>query len=573
LVVRILVVAHLFLVEEVGGRTDDWLTVANKDIFEFIHEIEWNLIFFWRGLMLSPVTTRNEAIRKECVLLFKSRTTFITWALTERASSPIQVKVQSTIPMVCLNFYQHGDDESAAMRVEELNQANVDEITGLHFDGYCFEDIIVRAVIDLFHRAFQKGRQLERLNIEDCTGRVDEVLQAASSLDMFDKISLKGDSDDLSQHLSLHGFWSISSAMKYNKRLTKLELQSIELTRQQAAALGAGLVTSNSQHFKELHMDSVTFADGAITEFASGLKRNSSLCILTVDQCILGDSELVELIDAVDSHPSLKELSLGWNLGQRHTLVALGKVLSSRSCQLQWLDFSSQGADDGDGLTGLLGILAQGLQGNKSLTRLNLSSNGLLDKDIDDLGQILATCQLEKLNLRRNEITHSGCVSLTQNIPKSLKALDFSGNDFDKEEAACHTLKLFDEHPQLWDGGYVASWDLDDSKLPIHQKIQHFKDLNRCGSRVLLMARGGAIPLSVWPIVLARANRVLHYISDSKERTPNAIFHLLQGPALMQRRFDRDSSQATCVVATSSKRGPAETIDDRKESAKKGRSE
>jgi hypothetical protein len=100
--------------------------------------------------------------------------------------------------------------------------------------------------------------------------------------------------------------------------------------------------------------------------------------------------------------------------------------------------------------------------------------------------------------------------------------------------------------------------------------------LNRCGR--ILLVRGGAIPLSVWPIVLARANKVLIHSRSAERRTHNAIFHLLQGPALMQRRFDRDFIQATCIGAgaserlpTSSKRGSAETID--QESAKKGRSE
>jgi hypothetical protein len=188
---------------------------------------------------------------------------------------------------------------------------------------------------------------------------------------------------------------------------------------------------------------------------------------------------------------------------------------------------------------------------------------------MDDLGQILATCKLEKLDLSDNEITHSGFVSLTQIIPKSLKALYISGNDFAKEEVACHTRTLFEEHPQLCHDGFAWNY----SKSPIHKKIQHIKDLNRCG-RILLAHAGGTIPLSVWPIVLARANTLLSF---SKERTPNAIFHLLQGPALMQRRFDRESSQAACIgvgvsrerLTTSSKR-PAETID--KESAKKGRS-
>jgi hypothetical protein len=444
------------------------------------------------------------------------------------------------IPMVWLSFL-HEDDESAAMRVEELNQANVDEITALHFAHYHFEDIIVRAVIDLLHRTFQKGRLLGCLKLYDCTGQVDEILRVASSLDMFDKITLAGDSE-----ISQHGFWSISSAMKFNKRLTKLDLSYMEITRQQAAALGAGLVTFNSQnHFKELRMSDITFADGAIGELAAGLKQNSSLCFLRVQSCDLGDAELAELVDAVGSHSSLKALRLWGNAGQEHALVALGKVLSSRSCQLEILDFSSQGIDDDGGFSGHLGILAQGLRWNESLSRLDLSNNGLLDKDVDHLGQIiLATCQLETLDLSHNEITHSGFVSLTKNIPKSLKSFDFSGNKFEEEEVACHILTLLEEHPQLWDNGFY--WE--DSKLPIHQKIQHFKDLNRCG-RILLLARDGAIPLSVWPIVLARANTLFFYTNE--KRNHNAIFHLLQGPALMQRRFDVESSQHVACVGVS----------------------
>jgi hypothetical protein len=474
--------------------------------------------------------------------------------------------------MVYLSFTRRDGRRSPAREVEdveELTQANLDETTiGLAFKNYRFdEDSIVHAVIDLFHRASQKGCVLG-LAIDWCTGRVDEILQAASTLDIFNEIYVEGHSSNLSHH----GFSSISAAMKSNKRLTNICLREImEITRQQAAALGAGLITSNSQnHFKELGIYDVTFADGAITELASGLKQNSSLCILSVAECTLEDAELAVLIGALESHPSLKELSLRENLGHKHALAALGKMLSSSKCQLEELNFSEQDCDE-DGLTGYLWPLADGLRWNQSLKRLNLSSCQLLDEDMDHLGQILATCKLETMDLGDNSITPSGFVSCTQNIPKSLKSFDFSGIEFEEEEAVCHTLTLFEEHPQLWDDG--LEWE--DSKSPIHRKIQHFKDLNRCG-RILLLARDGAIPLSVWPIVLARANTVMEG-SRSEERTLNAIFHLLQGPALMQRRFDRDSSQAPCVVAgaskrltRSSKRGPAKTID--KESEKKVRS-
>jgi hypothetical protein len=468
----------------------------------------------------------------------------ITWVLE---ATPIQVKLWNfqSIAMVLLHFSSAHRQDSAAMKAEELKQANVDDTaTWVNFELYCFdEDIVVEAVRDLFLRAFQNGRHLVCLVIELCTGRVDEILHVASALDMFDEIVVASE-------LSQHGCWSISAAMKFNKRLTKLDLSGHHaMTREQAAALGAGLITFNSQHFKELRM-SMPFADGAITELASGLKKNTSLCSLTTapPHCDLRDAELAELIDAVESHPTLKVLSLGWNYGGEHALVALGKVLASKSCQLERLDFSNQGRYYGDrsilgqGLESTVGrgleLLAQGLQWNESLTSLNLSSsNNLVDTDIDHLGKILATCKLQTLNLSGNSITYSGLVSLTQNIPGSLKSFSLSGNAFSQEEAASHTLALLEEHPQLWEDGF--NWE--HSISPTHQKIQHFKDLNRCG-RILLAGDAG-IPLSVWPIVLERANTLL----DSEERTPNVMFYLLQGPALMQRRFDGDSSQAACV--------------------------
>jgi hypothetical protein len=185
--------------------------------------------------------------------------------------------------MVELHFSSRNEDEkSSAVMEAELKQASVDETaTGLQFSNYHFdEDIVVRAVIDLFHRAFQKVRQLQGLEIYKCSGRVDEILHLASALDMFKEISLGGDSN-----LSQHGFLSISLAMQFNKHLTKLCLSDMNVTRQQAAALDAGLITPKSQHFKELHLENVTFADGAITELESGLKKNSSLCTFNVDEC------------------------------------------------------------------------------------------------------------------------------------------------------------------------------------------------------------------------------------------------------------------------------------------------
>jgi hypothetical protein len=61
---------------------------------------------------------------------------------------------------------------------------------------------------------------------------------------------------------------------------------------------------------------------------------------------------------------------------------------------------------------------------------------------------------------------------------------------------------------------------------------------NQAG-RVLLGQGGHSVPLSLWPVVLERANKMFkHSEDDDRERKrANVVFLLLQGPALMQRKF------------------------------------
>jgi hypothetical protein len=405
--------------------------------------------------------------------------------------------------------------------VGKLIRSKIDETTTeIQFDGYCFDEtLIVNAVIGLLKRAFQDNCPLIGLVIVSCSGRVYEILQKAISWD----------------------------------KLERIKIDRVEMTKQQAAALGAGLTTVIGQnHFKELLMSEVKFAEGAITKLASGLKRNKTLRKLTVSLCKVGDAELAQLVKALESHGSLEELSLSSNNGQQKTLAALGRMLGSSKCRLKELDFSSQGRDWEDGyqfekLGGLLEILVDCfLKGDHclSLTRLDLSYNGLYEQDMEQLKLILelSTCKLERLNLVGNYIRNPGLAQLCNAIPKSMISFNVSGNHIYMQGEASNILRVFETHPRLLDDGlYWDSWD----STKMGRKIQYFKDLNACG-RVLIANDGGhsPIPLSVWPIVLARANRKLigGTWSQVKERTLNVIFHLLEGPALIQRKFDTGTS-------------------------------
>jgi hypothetical protein len=57
-------------------------------------------------------------------------------------------------------------------------------------------------------------------------------------------------------------------------------------------------------------------------------------------------------------------------------------------------------------------------------------------------------------------------------------------------------------------------------------------DLNPCGKSTSWLVSGGRVPLSCCPFVVERADRIF---SGACLGQDNGIFHLLQGPALMQR--------------------------------------
>jgi Ran GTPase-activating protein (RanGAP) involved in mRNA processing and transport len=360
-------------------------------------------------------------------------------------------------------------------------------------------------------------------------GQVETVLQVCTALDLFAQITVKGMTRD--ERISQQAALSLGMAMKFNTLLHTLHLGHIALSREQSAALSDGLRTmdeSQSCQFKQLSMSRITFAEDAIAELASGLQNNSSIQTLAVTSCNLTDVQVAQLVQGMVNHSSLKVLRLFGNQGRTHALVALVKLLSST--KLESLDFHHQSWQEG-GLQAQVKILAAGLKGNQHIKRLNLSSNILVDEDLSSLSKILWTCpRLEELDLDLNNITNRGLETFaSQNIPGSLRRLRLSGNDFTRE-GAIHLLKILQVNLEL---GFVDChrfWVRSEKR----REIQHFMDLNRSGR--ILLRHSSTPPIALWPVVLARANNVFR---SNDERRADVIFHLLQGPALMERRGSR----------------------------------
>jgi Ran GTPase-activating protein (RanGAP) involved in mRNA processing and transport len=415
----------------------------------------------------------------------------------------------------------------AAAIAKRLMRAKEDKTSSLAFFQIEFDDQVTTATIALFRHASRQALRWNELNLFGCMGQVETVLQVCTALDLFAQITIKGMTRD--ERIGQQAALSLGMAMKFNTLLHTLHLGHIALSREQSAALSAGLRTITDEgQFKQLSMSRITFAEDAIAELASGLQNNSSIQTLAVTSCNLTDAQIAQLVQGMVNHSSLKVLRLFGNQGHTQALMALVKLLSST--KLESLDFHHQSWQQG-GLQSQIKILAAGLKGNQHIKRLNLSSNILVDEDLSSLSKILWTCpRLEELDLDLNNITNRGLETFaSQNIPGSLKRLRLSGNHL-TTEGAIHLLKILQVNLEL---GFVDChrfWVRSEKR----REIQHFMDLNRSGR--ILLRHSSTTPIALWPLVLAKANIVLR---SNDERRADVLFQLLQGPALMERTDSR----------------------------------
>jgi hypothetical protein len=128
-------------------------------------------------------------------------------------------------------------------------------------------------------------------------------------------------------------------------------------------------------------------------------------------------------------------------------------------------------------------------------------------------------------------------------LPRRLRQLDLShtplmksteGTDDGLEKS--DIIKLLNKQIEL--GVVCKSYsDFEKSRM-FSLEAEHLLDINECG-RVLLTE--ASVALSVWPIVLARANKRLQ---ESPSRNANVLYSLLHGPVFASRgSFVEDRKQ------------------------------
>lgn len=396
------------------------------------------------------------------------------------------------------------------------------------------------------------SRKWDGVHLAQCTGMIPQLLQACAPL--VEKFSIMGDFECMDKTWCL----ALSDALKQS-RIRKLLLR-VQLSLDLADAIHDATSSDNCK-LQELILPISQTCNASMERLSQALGQCTTLRTLRVNRHDLtwkmNDYQMETLMGALRCHPTLKELSIqGSSCTDRGMAAICQNVLPT----LEKLDLSNHRIG-GDPLCGL-SFLALALSQPNQLKSLCLSGHVLSESETallvgamvptkrSDCGmeqehqkqQDSSNCQLEELQLNRCDLNDSAACILGKHVARmpSLAVLQLRDNPFgpDGLEALL--------------SGVSKNWELEQMVLPttrhtdavgdemdrIKAEIFYHLALNRAGRKVL--QSDATISLSVWPVLLSRVREAVECDYSSHGcltgfHCADAIFQLLQGPALLQR--------------------------------------
>jgi hypothetical protein len=404
-----------------------------------------------------------------------------------------------------LRITSRGERQNSADIAAQIANARHDPISKVVFVKVRFDDTVVIAWIDFVSLCCATFEELQMI---ECFGpRLDILLQTSTR---------------------------------------KLKVKGMLLSVRNVSSLNTALVDKSSV-MNSLDMEAITFeeSEDSITLLAMGLQINTSLDTFRIPYCYLPDQQMSSLLQALaHSHTSsFRELSLTANQIEEETLEATLRYFLGDGNKLERLELGY--VCNGRNEPWLqLEIVARYLRGSQSLKVLNLEGSALGDDDLALLAQVLPTCpQLEDLDLRENSFSYGELEGLLWcNLPRTLARLNVATNtETSFEEDDRFALQALNKYPRLTSlFGDDHSWN----NGSLESEIEHLADFNRCGR--ILFCEQSILPLSVWPVVLGRANGLFqddlhnlrecvrksqddpHNLRECVRKSANVIFHMLR---------------------------------------------
>jgi Ran GTPase-activating protein (RanGAP) involved in mRNA processing and transport len=427
-------------------------------------------------------------------------------------------------------FYLHGQASLETEQVASILQAaqghaRLEEITlcDVHMSGTSLS-----AFVDLLRSTTEQRTSWKKLIFNACDRQAVLALTTPSLLDHYIPI----DTISITRcDLQCQGFESLGRLLASN--LKKLEITEETVDNACAVALAEGLRSTRS--LKLLEMSYCTFQEQAVESLATGFQENKTLESLFLPGCELEDDQLAIIVTSLQDHPTLTHVALFRNHFSTEGTKALASLQRSSCSKITKLDLSYQQFERAKKLD--ISMVAESLATSTTLRSLSLSFNKLNNDDIQKLTAGLACNQtLQEIDLRANNVRDDGVCDLATNVLRkhpSLRKVYLFGNPFGSKGADA-LLGAIRENTKLM----VLNMDYNSSS---YESVQFYCCLNRGGRRLLKAPeQEQGVPPGLWPLVLDRAKSV----SQSSRgicSTADIIYHLLQGPAVLEGRGEESA--------------------------------
>ena len=430
-------------------------------------------------------------------------------------------------------YYLHGDalDNSHIISLFEQAQRNP-HVKELSLCGVSMNAIAVTALVDLLgSRHDDARRDWTKIVLNSCQG------PAAMALSMPPDHSIQTISITKC-NLTSHDFLSLGMILKFSTTLTTLEITEETLDGKGALALAEGIKTA--KYLTTLELSYCTFDDEGTSALVEGLAANQQLESLLLPGCELEDTQAAQLFQSLKNHPCLNQMTLFRNHCGADGAMALETLLSAPtgdtnplqpSKAISKLDLSYQQFERANKLD--VSLIASSLAMNCTLMCLSLSFNKLNDNDAESLAKVLRqNTTLQELDLRANNIRDRGVIALATELVQqsTLRNLFLFGNPFG-EQGANVLLEAIRHNTVL----QVLNMDYNSRS---YEEIQYYACLNHAGRKLL---KTELVCPAIWPLVFERAE-IVSRRSRGVCSGPDVIYHLLRGPAVLNRRASSSSN-------------------------------
>jgi Ran GTPase-activating protein (RanGAP) involved in mRNA processing and transport len=457
----------------------------------------------------------------------------------------------------------------------EFDQAKVDtSVTALAFHAIEFNKTIISLLVNLLQyvgneeqkqqqqqqQIQQRHRIWEDVTFVNCTGRTELLASQLCEGSALGTIIIQ----NLGVVRNLERFDNtsfLSTLLPTMASLQCLRLSMI-IETSDATHLADGLANSNTS-IESIDFHWTTFEekyyDTCVSELARGLASNGSLKTIDFSACNLTDVQMSTICRALMGHSTLETLILKSNNCGPLAGQQLAALLESESCRLRKLDLSFQQRELNINKKLECQPIVHALRTNQSLRILDLTCNLLDDGDAEDIGCVLKeNSSLGEIFLARNKFTDVGIKKIAQQFiyMKRLQKISLWGNKITEDGAFAilegvkintelHTVNLFQNFNVSNVSNSTLSpflniphrpWSFCHRFYIIEQcskEIQYFTTLNR-GGRKLIQENPNDVPMSLWPLVIERANVVKlvtrkEDLCDEATRRADIIYYLLRG--------------------------------------------